>query len=67
MKKPMLLSSNTYGYYYPTSEQFHCSHGGWDSPIKFIDDNTCSVKYVDKGKPIGYTWLDSIPEEFDYT
>lgn len=67
MKKPMLLGSNTYGYYFPASKEFHCSHGGWSSPIELLDDTVCSVKFVGNGKPMGYNWLDSIPEEHDYT
>lgn len=61
--RPMLIGNHTYGYYSEEHNQFQCSHGGWSSPIKLIDDTTCELKLVPSATT--YEFIDKIPEEYD--
>lgn len=60
--KPMVLGSSTYGYYNDKTKEFHCSHGGWSSPIDLIDDTTCEVKFVPSVN--NYKFINEIPEDY---
>ena len=59
-RKAILLGEHTYGYYYPDSNNFTCSHGGWSSSITLIDEHSCSVKGVPSIKT--YKFICKIPE-----
>ena len=63
--KPMLLGEHTYGYYFPETKVFRCSHGGWSSPITLINDHVCDVKYVPSVTT--YNFIDYIPDGWDHT
>ena len=40
------VGEHTYGYYYPDANEFSCTHGGWSSDIKLIDETTCELEAV---------------------
>ncbi len=63
-KQAILIGHSTYGYYYPESATFECTHGAWSSKIKLLDDETCIVDEVDKTKPRTYKFLDEVPEDY---
>lgn len=62
MRKPMLVNCSTYGWYYPKTSIFECTHGGWDGEVEFIDDSTCTINTVNG--LCAYKWIDKIPEEY---
>ena len=64
-RKAMLLGKHTYGYYYPDTNEFSCTHGGWSSGIELINDIECVVKIVPTLKK--YKFIDKIPDGWDYT
>lgn len=65
-RKPMLIGTHTYGYYYPDTKSFSCSHGAWESECLLVSDKHCKLTSVSK-EPIIYEFLDNIPVEFNYT
>lgn len=58
----IVINGNTYGYV--IKNEFACTHGGWSSPIEFLDDGLCSLKYVRDGEPLPYEEIDAIPIEY---
>ena len=64
-RKAMLLDEHTYGYYYPDTNEFSCTHGAWSSDIKLIDETTCELKVAPSVTE--YKFVDEIPEGWDYT
>jgi hypothetical protein len=62
MRKAMLVNRHTYGYFYPDSSVFECTHGAWDGVVTFIDDTTCSISTVSGIS--SYQWIDKVPEEY---
>ena len=65
-KQCLVIGHNTYGYYYPKTGMFECTHGAWSSRIKLIDDENCIVYEIDRQKPRTYKVLDEIPEDYIY-
>lgn len=61
-RKVMLLGEHTYGYYYPDANEFSCTHGGWSSDIKLIDETTCELEAVPSVTK--YKFIDEIPEDY---
>lgn len=66
-KKAMRLAGtcdtgkSVWGWFYPESSRFWCTHGGWEARIKFIDDNTCEIF----GNTKYYEFVDSIPDDYN--
>ena len=60
-RKAIFLSCHTYGYYYPDTGVFECTHGGWSSDLKFISEDQCEVECVGI---FNYKILDEIPSEY---
>ena len=63
-RKAMLLGEHTYGYYYPDTNEFSCTHGAWSSDIKLIDETTCELEAVQG--VMKYKFIDEIPERYVY-
>ena len=59
---PLRIGKMTYGYYYPDSESFECTHGAWSSKIDFISDTECKLAEVSEIQ--SYQWIDKIPLDF---
>lgn len=68
---PVLIGKNTYGRYYETSCHFECSHGGWGSEITVTNREGewyCTLQQVERNnKVFTLTFLDKIPDEYNYT
>lgn len=68
---PVLIGKSTYGRYYETSSYFECSHGGWGSEITIINQENkqyCTLEAVNKNNTVlPLTFLDKIPDEYNYT
>lgn len=64
MRKAMLVNCSTYGWYYPETSVFECTHGAWSGKVSFIDDTRCAIDVVHG--VCTYKWLDELPEEYIY-
>ncbi len=61
--KPMLLLDHTYGIYYPDEKYFWCTHGNWGDFIEILNGHMCLLFK----KEVPYSFLESIPEDYNYT
>ncbi len=61
-RKPMLIGSSTYGYYYPEQTTFRCTHGGWESQVVILNEHLCRVHAI--SGVCSYKFLEAIPEGY---
>ena len=61
MIKAMRIGEHTYGYFNDQTEEFSCTHGGWEMPCTIINENTLSIH---RGYTSTYEFIDTIPEDY---
>jgi hypothetical protein len=62
MRQAMLINCSTYGWFYPDTNIFECTHGGWEGKVTFIDDVNCTVNVI--SRPCTYKFIEEIPADY---
>lgn len=61
---PICISGVTYGHYNPETNNFSCTHGGWDCKATLFGADKIRLHMSHTPDPVPFVVLDKIPEEY---